>query len=241
MFGWNGKQVSARDNDGALAVRREAHRFQMFGCVHERIASDREIFFDLDRHSSGLAGFQIVTPDVTGLLEHDCLLGDRRKLDVEILKGGELSRFLGAEIGRKEIHAAVAIRQEINLVVRSPHWADVLRRIVGQVFGGAGFEIVDPNVVGHAAAIMLPGPELAKDAVERHFRIVGRERRESAARHRQLLRQFRVETHAKERADEIVERLHAGTKHDLRFRIFPRHHDVVRAHPVGDIVPAEGR
>src|SRR5205823_522157 len=114
--------ISARDNNRALAIGREVYRFQMFGGVDERIPSDGEIFFDLDGHRSGFAGFQIVSPDVTGLLEDDRLLTDRWKLDVEVFKGGELSRFLGAEIGRKQIQPAVAIGRKINFIVRAPHW-----------------------------------------------------------------------------------------------------------------------
>ncbi len=108
----------------------------MFGCIDQRISSDREIFLDVDRHGARFAALQVVTPNVAGLLEYDGLFADRRKLDVEIFKGGELSRFLGAEIGRKQIHSAVAIGQEINFIIRSPHRADVLSRIVGQIFCG---------------------------------------------------------------------------------------------------------
>src|SRR5207248_8412670 len=76
-----------------------------------------------------------------------------------------------------------------------------------QILGRAGFEIMDPNIVGHAAAIMFPGPELAENAVERHFRIVRRKGRESAAWHRHLLQigrascRERVETWVGEGSD----------------------------------------
>ena len=144
----------------------------MFGCIHQGRTSDRQIFLDLDRQRRGLAALQIVSPDVAGLFENDRFFPDRRKFDVEIFEVGELLCFLRDKIDNKQIHPAVAIGNEIDLVVRSPHRANVLGRIVGQVFSRAGFEIVDPNVVGHSAAIMFPSSELAENAIERHFRIV---------------------------------------------------------------------
>ena len=68
-------------------------------------------------------------------------------------------------------------------------------RIVRQISRRAGFEIKNPDIVRHAAAIMFPGAEFAKDAVERHLRIVRREGDKAAARDRQLLRQFGIQAH----------------------------------------------
>ena len=144
----------------------------MFCGVNQSRASNREIFLDLNRQWRGLAALQIVSPDVTGLFENDRFLPDRRKFDVEIFEARQLFRFLRGKIDTEQIHPAIAIGDEINFVVRSPHRADVLGRIIGQIFGRAGFEIVDPNIVGHSAAIMFPGPEFAEHAIERHFRIV---------------------------------------------------------------------
>ena len=114
-----------------------------------------------------------------------------------------------------------------------------MRFVVSQVRSRAGLEIVNPDIVGHAAAVMFPGAELAEDAVESHLGIVGREGGEAAARERQLLRQLGVEPDGVELAEEGVESFLAGTKHDEGLRVFPSHHDVVRAHAIGDIVAAE--
>ena len=170
----------------------------MFGCIDKRRAADRKIFLDLDRHRRCLTAREIVAPDVSRLLEHDRVFADRRKLDVEISEVRELLGFLRRKVDNEQIHAVVAIGDEIDLVVRSPHRADVLRGIVRQIFGGAGFEIVNPNVVRHAAAIMFPGAELAEDAVVSHLGIIRRKRNETAARHRQLLGQFRVHPDGKQ-------------------------------------------
>ena len=176
------------------------------------------------------------------MFENDRVLADGRKFDVEIFEARELFRCLRGKIDNEQVHSTIAIGDEIDFVVRTPHRTDVLGRIVGQILGRAGFEIMDPNIVGHAAAIMFPGPELAENAVERHFRIVRRKGRESAAWHRHLLRQLGIETDGEERTDEIVERFHPRAKDDQRFRVFPRHHDVIRSHSIRNVIaPERGR
>src|SRR6516162_7953399 len=86
---------------------------------------------------------------------------------------------------------------------------------------------------------MFPGAELAEDAVEYHFGIVRRKRKEPAARHWQLLGQFCVQAYGEKRADEIVKRSHARTEDDERLGIFPCHHNVVGAHTIGNVVATQ--
>src|SRR5207248_4802957 len=64
-------------------------------------------------------------------------------------------------------------------------------------------------------------------------------RSEPAARYRHLLWKFGVEADGEKRADEIVERFHPRTEDDQRFCVLPRHHDVVWAHSIRDIVATE--
>ena len=165
----------------------------MLGRVNQRRSAEREIFLDLNRHRRGLACGKIVAPDVSRLLEYYRVFADGRKLDVEIGEVRELLCLFCRKIDNEQVHAVVAVGEEINFVIRCPHWADVLRGIVRQIFGGACLEIVNPNVVRHSAAIMFPCPELPEHSVVSHLRVVRRKRNESAARHRQLLRQFRIE------------------------------------------------
>ena len=141
----------------------------MLGGIDQSATATVEIFLDVDRNRAGLTGRQIVAPDVSGLLEYDRLLSNRRELDVEIGEMRELRGFLRHRIDREEVHPVVAIRDEIDFVVRSPHRTDVLRGIVGQIFSRAGFEIVKPDIIRHAAAIMFPRTELSENAVERHL------------------------------------------------------------------------
>ncbi len=141
----------------------------MLGCVDQSAVATVEIFLDCDRHRCGLTCGKIVAPDVTGLLEYDRVFAERRKLDVEISEVRELLRFFCCEINDEQVHPIVAVGDKIDFVVWSPHRADILGWIVRQVFGGAGVEIVNPNVIRHAAAIMFPCAELPEHAVERHL------------------------------------------------------------------------
>ena len=57
-----------------------------------------------------------------------------------------------------------------------------------------------------------------------------------------MLRQLGVQANGEELTDKIVERFHTRAKHDQRLGIFPGHDEIVRSHPVGDVVsPQRGR
>ena len=175
------------------------------------------------------------------MFEDNRIFADGWKLDVEILKGGQLFQFFAREINRKKIHSAIAIGGEIDAIIRSPHRADILRRIIGEILGRARLEIVDPNVICHSAAVMFPGPELAEDPVKRHFRIVRGKGDEPSARDGELLRQFCIEANGEKLADKIVERFSARAEYDQRIGVFPSHDEIVRSHSVRDIVAPKSR
>src|SRR4051794_11020564 len=93
-------------------------------------ASGGEILFYFNWHRRGLAAREIVSPNITGLFKDDRILSERRKLDIEILEGSELFRLLAGQVGRKQVHATVAIGSVVDAIVRAPHRANVLRGIV---------------------------------------------------------------------------------------------------------------
>ena len=72
-----------------------------------------------------------------------------------------LSKIIPVEV---EALVFVAVGNEIDRVAR-PHRENVLGRIVGNVDRLLAVEIVNPDVVGLAAAIALPGAEFPEDAV----------------------------------------------------------------------------
>ena len=82
----HGKEIAARDDDGALTIRRQVDRLGMFRSVDKGGAPGGEILLNVDRDRRRLPARQIVTPDVARLLEDDRVFPDRRELDVEILE-----------------------------------------------------------------------------------------------------------------------------------------------------------
>ena len=107
------------------------------------------------------------------MLEDDGFAAERGEFHVEV---GELRELLGlfrGEVVAKEVSAWGAFGDEINFAVVGPHGEQVLGGIIGDVFEGAGFEIEDPDVVGHAAAVLFPRAEFAEDAVVGDLRVVG--------------------------------------------------------------------
>ena len=146
----------------------------MLGCINQPATTAVKIFFNLNWHRRRLSRGKIVAPDISRLLEYDRVFPDRRKPNVEISEVCELLCFFACKINNEQVHPVVAIGNEVDFVVRPPHWADVLRWIICYVFSGACVEIVNPNVIGHAAAIMFPCPELPEHPVVSHLRIVRR-------------------------------------------------------------------
>src|SRR5882672_4506552 len=127
----------------------------MLRCIDQSAASAVEIFFDVDRHRRGLAGRQIVTPDVSGLLEHDRLLADRWQLDVEIGEMRELLCLLCCRIDNEEVHSGVTIRYTIYFDVRSVYRLYVLLWIAVQEYRLRVLEIVETPVWVHCGAVMI--------------------------------------------------------------------------------------
>ena len=54
--------------------------------------------------------------------------------------------------------------------------------------------------------------------------------------HGELVGHIAVDADRHEAADEGIEGLPVGAEDDLGRTVFPRHHDIVCTHPVGDII-----
>src|SRR5262249_59903067 len=108
----------------------------------------------------------------------------------------------------------------------------------GDLVGLFRLEIVDPDLIGHAAPVALPGSELTEDAVVGKFLVIGRERAEAAARQGQLLGKSAVDADGIELADEVVERAHAGAEDDVLAIDLPAADDVFGCHAVGYVISA---
>src|SRR5262249_4526414 len=102
----------------------------MFGSIKESGATGGKILFDIDRNGRALTVAEIIAPDVARFLKNDCAFPDRRELNIEVLEGGELFGLLTRQVDRVKIHPPIAIGNEIDTIVRAPHRADILGRVI---------------------------------------------------------------------------------------------------------------
>ena len=173
---------------------------------------------------------------VAGVLEDDQFAVRGGELDVIFPEIGDLGSRAGLRVVDEDVHPVVAVGDEVDLVA-DPHRHDVLGGIVGDV--GDRLAVVDPDVVGLAALVVLPGAELAHRAVVGEFLPVGGVAAEAAFRERD------DRAHAAGRRDGPELAFEAGADavavdNGLAVGI-PAHHDVVRAHPVAEVVAGVGR
>ena len=117
--------------------------------------------------------------DIASVLEYDPLAVGARELDVVLLEIGDLGGLPGLGVVHEDVHPMVTVGDEEYLVAH-PHGDDILGFVVGD--GLDGLAVVDPDLVGLAAAVVLPRTELAEDAVVCEFLPVGRIAAETALR-----------------------------------------------------------
>ncbi len=198
------------------------------------------VFEDANRNLGGLVAGQVIAINVAGIFEDNGLVSQRRILDVKILELGVLLELSGGEVFGIEVEAlvVVAVGEEIDRVA-GPHGEDIAGGVIGDVFGFLGLEIMDPDIVGHAAAVAFPGAELAEDAVVSELAAVRREGAETAARQGNLLVQPPLGRHQEKLADEIVWLDHARAENDVVV-VLPAHDDIVGPHAIGDVVAFQG-
>ena len=243
MLGRDGEDVAAGTEDGPLAVRARCRsRRSIVLHVLEAAAAGFVVVVDLDVDLLGLFRRQVELEDPAAALVDDRRIAERRELDVVILVVRELLRFVRLQVEDVQVHPPklVAVGGEVNLVP-VPHRDDFLVVRLRQLLRLLRGEVVQPEVVGHAAAVALPGAELAEDAVVDELGIVRRKGAEAAAGQRQLLRQAAVDRNREQLTDEIIMRLEPRAEHDRLIVVLPAHDDVVRPHAVGHVVAAEGR
>ena len=195
----------------------------------------------VDRHLDRLLRRQIEAVNESAVLENDRRVAQRGELDVIFVEVRKLARGLRFRVQDEEVHPLVggAVGEEVDPVA-VPHRIHVLGRVIGEVRGGLVGEIVEPDLVGHAAAVPLPGAELAEDAVIGQLLAVGRVGAPAATRQRKLLGHAAVDRNGVELAQEVVERRTARAE-DNRLVVARGHHDIVRTHAVGNVVPFERR
>ena len=221
-----------------FAVRREASAAQVLAAVLDGTAGVNIVRRQRDLHLLGPLRGRVEAVDVAAILEDDQPAVGGGELDVVVLEVGHLLRLLGRRVVDKDVHRAVTVREEVDLVAH-PHGEDVLGVVVGHVLHGFLVRVVDPDVVGHAAFVILPRAELTHHAVVSQTSAVGRVAAKAALGQGDRLGESAVTTDGEESAAEAV--ADAVAIDDARAVRGPGHDDVVRPHAVAEVVAGVGR
>ena len=150
------------------AVGRDAAAVDELAAVDVFVADASVVVNDLHFDGVFLAIAEVVTVQLAAVFIDDVVVAQRRPFDVVISVLSHFLCLLGVVVVNEEVHRAVAVGTEVDFIA-DPHGEDILRLIVGDVFGSLGLEVMDPNLVGHAALVVFPGAELTHDAVIGHL------------------------------------------------------------------------
>ncbi len=111
-------------------------------------------------------GGKIKYRKVSCVFENDAIVAKGRKFDVVIGIIGQFTCCTRFCVIDKEIHGAVAVGAEINIVAM-PHRENILIVVISDVCNFFGIEIINPDIISHTAFVIFPGAEFAENAVER--------------------------------------------------------------------------
>ncbi len=153
---------------------------------------------------------------------------------VVVLEVGELLRLFGLQAVAVEVDAMLgaAVRAEINRVT-VPHGVGVGARVIRDALVGVVLEIVNGDVLGHAAGVTLPGAKIAEDAVVSDLGAVGRKGGEPSLVDGQALRQAAVDAHFEQAPEPVVERVATREIQNVLAVGKPGNDFVVRSHAFG--------
>ena len=238
FLGRQGEDVAAGHHQHAFPVGREA--VAAHGQVAAAVfgAAPDVVVGELDVHLLRGALLHVVPVDVAAVLEdHEAVGGVGRELAVVFGEGGHLAALLRAGVVHEQVHRAVAVGEVVDLVA-DPHREDVLGVVVGDLLQLGGAHRVDPDVVGLAAPVVLPGAEFAEHPVHREFLPVRGVGAEAALGGGDELRQAAFGVHQAELAAQAAETPLLAAVDDPLAVGRPAHHDIVGPHPLAHLVAA---
>ena len=168
------------------------------------------------------------------VLKNDGVRSQAGPVDVVILEVGELASLLGLQAVTVKVHAVfrTSVGTEINRVA-VPHGVSIGAGIIRDALVGVVLEVVDGDVLGHAARVALPGAEVAEDAVIGDLRAIRRKGGEPAFINGQPFRQAALDADAEEPPEPIVVSVAPGKKQDALAVREPGDDHVVRTHALG--------
>ena len=236
------EDIAPEGGQHAAAVRREGECGAAGGGGApglDLVAGKNTLVIEIYGHLGAAAVLYGILVDVSSVLEDDPVLGEGGELAVVLGEVGNFLSLLGGCIIAEEVHDLIAVGEEVDLVPY-PHREDVLGVVVGDVLELGGAHGVDPDIVGLASTVVLPGTELTVHAVQGQLGAVGRIGAEAALGSGNLNRLAALCRHCEEQSAERGEGIPAGTVDDALAVRGPAHDDVVRAHAVADIVAVHG-
>ena len=189
----------------------------------------------IDGQLVGLFGIQVKGIKKAAVFENDAVRPKARPIYVKIREVGELANFVTLHAVAKEVEPVLgaAVRIEVNRIA-VPHRKSVGPVLVRHLFDFVRLQVVNPDVLRHAALIALPGAEIAKDAVVGDAAPVGRKRRETAFIERQGFGQAAIEADRVEPTEPGVKSVTAGKIQDVVGIREPVDDFVVDAHALGE-------
>ncbi len=237
VLGRDGKYIAAGTEKSTVTIRGYLIISNLFAHVPEAVSPTKHVLGNPDGHFCVLIRGQIQAVYVPAVLKNDGLLAQRGELDVKLGEVGNLLRRCCLSVINIQIHSFVfvTVGQKIDFVTH-PHGNYILGLVLSNVLELPGLKIVNPHIVRHAAAIPLPGPELAEDPVVGQFLVIGRVGGKTTTRQWKLLGQPTVRGYGEELSVETIMFPHPGAEENLPAAMGPAHDNVVRAHTVGDVI-----
>ena len=171
--GWHVKDFAACCDGQSVAVGREAAFGHVVFHVALLLACKVVLAVECDVDFAVLLAGGVELIDVAAVFKHNLAAATAGELHIIVGEIGHLGSRLGCGVVAIHVHALVAVAYEVDLVAY-PHGKDVLRHIVGDVGHLLAAGVINPNVVGHAALVILPGAELSKHAIIGQLGAVGR-------------------------------------------------------------------
>ncbi|MBP1621542.1 MAG: hypothetical protein H6Q02_2309 [Acidobacteria bacterium] len=229
VLGGQREQLAARLDDNPLRRRRQRRVGDELGDVLHLRLEGGAVGDDLDLDFDELLARQLEPPQPAGRLENDVGGPDRREADIVLDELRDLARGAAREVHRPDVVALrfVAVGQEVHRLAIE-HRVRVVGEVAGHVPGLKRCQVEQPDLRRPAAAVALPGAEVAGDRHVREPGAVRRERAELAVRHRQPLRQAAGARDFPELVEAVLAARHPGGEQDRLAVRVPLEHPVGR-------------
>src|ERR1022692_2490923 len=185
----------------------------------------------INRQLASLLCVEVEEIQEAAVLEHDLVGPKAGPVHIELRIVRQLFNLAGVEAIAVQVQAMFgpAIGIEVDGVA-VPHGKRVSPILVRHNVDSAALEIINCDVLGHAALVTLPGAEVAEDAVVGDAVTVRRVRGQAAFVERQRLGKSALDADAIQPSEPVVEGVATGEKDDALAVRRPGNDLVMKAH-----------